>query len=201
MVGAGKQAITNGISLSLEAAKSPSNSVYIDNLVLSILYQLNSDESKLNLYFLNDDDEITYLDFYEYFTAAFDQKVAIQENTPAQKNSVSNGKLSELAKEIKLLARSKELRKFLLKVFNSKKIGFPARWTVARFAFLESKLRNTDGPIYRSEKDKSSIDVIEASTPARVEMTCFKKNFPNFEPIERRVALELTKKWLQFSKL
>lgn len=198
MIGAGKQAIENGICLSKIAAASPSNSVYIDNLILCILARLNSASKALSCYFINDDDGFTYKDFYSYFTNAFDTQYFEVDSVAGVNAQAKKGVLSELLSETKGVIKSKELRKLALKVFNAKKLGFPARWVVEKFPGIESKLRDESGTIFVKRSEVEQLMPLDASTSATVQMTKFEQEHPELKKLDRRSALANTESWLKF---
>ncbi|MBO1255745.1 NAD-dependent epimerase/dehydratase family protein [Alteromonas sp. 5E99-2] len=198
-VGAGKQAVTNGVALPASSANSPSNSVYVDNVVVAILTCLSKPADVTGkAYFVNDDDGFTYTDFFTAFTSAFDKPIEL--NAPQPIHSGEEQKLiGALVKETKNLATSKEMRKLALKLFNSPKLGFPFRWTVEKLPGVENKLRNNDGPVYKDSKaKKTSLPVIEASTKARVSNAVLETLTGTQAITSRDEAIANTVAWIKF---
>jgi nucleoside-diphosphate-sugar epimerase len=211
-IGAGKQSVTNGIQLSASHARSPSNSIYIDNVVLAVMHILNAlpKEAPLHkspsvaVYFLNDDDGFNYQDFYAYFTKSFNCPLKITQNPTLQK-SISNKEKSHISaifSETKSIIASKEMRKLLLKTYNSKTIGLPARWLLNKFPKLEDKFRDSRGPVFlQKSKPKQTPTQIESSTEASVSINKFKNDFPTYSALSRNESLDLTEKWIRFSQI
>ncbi|WP_158971670.1 NAD-dependent epimerase/dehydratase family protein [Paraglaciecola sp. L3A3] len=200
-VGAGKQAINNGVVLTNSSAKSPSNSVYIDNVISAILQVLaNNSTIDDSVFFVNDDDSMTYEHFYGYFTEQFNQKLALTNNHPGNNHSTEVGTFKLLLSELKGILTSKELRKLALKLYNTEKIGFPLRWTVSKFPAFEDKLRDSNGLVFKQKSKINASQVqIDASTDSLVSMRLFKNSYPLYTYIDRDKALSLTADWVKFS--
>ncbi|MFC4701147.1 NAD-dependent epimerase/dehydratase family protein [Glaciecola siphonariae] len=197
-IGAGRQAVEQGMAFTQSTAQCPSNTVYVDNVVMAILHCLSSEKLARQVYFINDDDKNTYQDFYAYFTHAFETKLEIGKLKVHQETASSENTLQLIFKDAKDLVKSKELRKLFIKVFKSPLIGKPFRWLVAKLPSVENKLRDNSGVVYKSKNKSDAVSPISASTSALVSCEQFKEDVKAYKPVSRDDALARTSKWLAF---
>jgi predicted dehydrogenase/nucleoside-diphosphate-sugar epimerase len=201
-VGAGKQAINSGVLLQEASANSPSNSVYIDNVISAILHVLSSKpEQENNVFFINDDDPTSYKDFYGYFASSFSRPLKIDTQIRFNVAPVSTNSFKVIAGEMKRVFMSNEMRKLALKFYNSEKVGLPIRWLVVKLPKLEDKLRDSSGPVFiKTTVSSSQLPQVDASTSSLVSMSLFKDCYPAYSALQRAKTFELTADWLRFSE-
>lgn len=196
--GAGFQLIENGLSMSRASAKSPINAVYIDNLVAAILCAIgaNNSQAKGQHYFINDDDDTSYQDFYQDFAAVSKHSLIIKENNEDKSHSDSSSKPTS---EFKQLLKSTQFKHFLKLVHDLPKIGYLPRKLLSFAPSIENAFRDTSPVIYQSASKCSDPVFIEATTRQRVSATKIKDEL-GFKPVfSSENARAMTKVWLEFA--
>ncbi len=197
-VGAGFQLMENGLSISEAAANSPINAVYIDNLVAAILCAIGVNKSLANgqHYFVNDDDETTYKDFYQDFASLSNHSLIIKEHNKDKLCSDSSPKPTS---EFKQLLKSSQFKQLLKLVHDLPKIGYLPRKLLSIAPSIENAFRDTSPVIYESDTGGSEPIYIEATTRQLVSATKI-KNELGFKPVlSSDKARAITKVWLKFT--
>ena len=197
-VGAGFQLMENGLSMSGASANSPINAVYIDNLIAAILCAIGINSSKANgqHYFINDDDNTTYQEFYQDFATISKHSLLVKEGNEDTSYSGSSPKPPS---EFKQLLKSSQFKQFLKLIHDLPKMGYLPRKLLSLVPSIENAFRDTSPVIYQSNTEGSEPIFIEASTKQLVSATKI-KNELGFKPVlPADKARAKTKVWLEFA--
>jgi dTDP-4-dehydrorhamnose reductase len=110
-------------------AESPSNMVFVDNVVEAIVEALNAPDSECGEAFLiNEPDQLSWRAFYEYFAAATGATVHVTARTD-QDTPASTGLVSRWMGGVREIAFSPEVRGLAKKVLWTDPVGtWPRRW-------------------------------------------------------------------------
>jgi len=199
-IGAGYQLLNNGVSMPEATAQAPINAVYIDNLIEVILKGLKCPEELADgrHFLVNDTDDTTYETFYRDFGEAFDKPVEIQKNTNLSGHQTQQAKAG-LIKEMKAIFGSKAFKGVLKEIYNSPKLGTPARYLVNKFPAIEDKFRDTTQFVYRRKSNAATPVEIEASTTALVSDQLVRQQLAYQPIVSSSQARKLTQQWLSFT--
>lgn len=195
-VGAGRQLLNGGLSMSNATANAPINAVYIDNLVEAALccLQVTSSQAQGQHYLVNDSDSGIYKDFYEAFADRFNNQVLI--TTPLKSAPEPS---DSIFAEFKDIFKSKELKKFLKKVYDAHKLGKLPRYIIKAFPSLENTFKNTKGEVYVGKNTDVNYPYIESSTLQTVSTTKINAELEFKQVVPTDKAIELTGDWVEFA--
>ena len=196
-IGAGRQLIVQGAQLSEVHANAPINAVYIDNLVNVILQLLVADNKLADgrTYMVNDEEPLTYKDFFSYFAKAFGKPLKVVSEVPTS----SVEKPLSLIGEIKKIIKSKETKKLLKLVYDAKMLGSPARYLLGLFPSLQDKFRDTTKPVYKRKNLTSDLPIVEAATLNNVSIKKLSEELGYKQVVSANQALAMTEAWVRFA--
>lgn len=195
-VGAGKQLLNGGLSMSNETANAPINAVYIDNLVEAVLccLKVKGNQAQGQHYLVNDSDSGIYKSFYQAFADRFNNQVLV--TTPPKSMQETS---DSIFLEFKGVFKSKELKKLLKKVYDAQKLGKLPRYIIKSFPSLENIFKNTKGEVYTGKNNGASFPYIESSTLQTVNAAKINTELEFKQIVPTDKAIELTGDWVQFA--
>lgn len=186
------------------AAETPSNTVYVDNLVEAIIRSLEvGDEAVGRIFSLADDDGMTWGDFYDYFAQRAGATVRRTAGPSADgRKAAKAGWFGAFG----TLASSDEVKALARKALWTDPIGSTPRWLLSRSPVLKKTvkrmLRMQSAAVYVRPERGGASDVLEI-TPRFAEVKSdLARKILGWQPLlDRMTCLGRTYQWLQASQI
>jgi predicted dehydrogenase/nucleoside-diphosphate-sugar epimerase len=184
-------------------ADSPSNMVFVDNVVEAILRALSASESERGEAFLiNDPEQLSWRAFYEFF--ADGQPVRVVERVPAS-DVVSPGLASRWIAGARAIALSPELRGLAKRVMWTDPVGTWPRRLWDRSPGLQRRVQKAlriDAAVTYRESPPTRPDVVEFTIdPTLVVSDKAMARLGYRGVVSRDEAMTLTKAWARAARL
>jgi predicted dehydrogenase/nucleoside-diphosphate-sugar epimerase len=192
------------------SAGTPSNTVYVDNLVHAIVRGLEcSDEvAKGQAFAISDGDEMTWGDFYGHFARAMGVEVRVEPAAPPTPVHTGGGMLGwgrsfwECGVTI---VKSQEFRSFGRRILETDPIGYLPRNLLGRSPGLERRLLRllgTDAAVIYRPPAVAAEDLLRFRPhPGALRVDQVRRALGYEPPVTRERAMALTLEWLRAARL
>jgi len=194
----------------VDCEKTPSNTIYVDNLCDGIRLALDAPATvNGEIFVLSDDDGFTWGDYFGYFADQLGARVQLlARNQPG--NSTQALAPPSFSKRwyagTRSVITSSEAKQLARRIYTSDPWGTPARWFVDRFpeavAALAARIRPPEAFVYRPNPSPAApppftVDPITA----RVRTGKAEKLLGFHSAVPRRRAMELTLAWARYARI
>jgi nucleoside-diphosphate-sugar epimerase len=210
------EALPQGGFYLLGEADGPSNMVYVDNLIESIVRSLEAPEEqcKGELFTISEPDQLSWREFYDYFAKALSYEIPTADASVERKKPPKGRALCLLTwplswfRGFKTIFTCAEFRGFGKRVLQTDPLGTFPRWVLQRYPGLKERilrLLNSGGmPIYRRPTPPVVEDKIQVAMGLSRFFVSSEKahRVLGYTPIvSRQRAMELTLDWIRYAKL
>ena len=199
------QALREGRLVLSGDADSPSNMVFVDNVVEAILKALNAPDTECGEAFLiNDPDQLSWLAFYQYFAIGRNAGVRVTSRT-SQDAPAAAGLVSRWMGGVREIAFSPEVRSLAKKILWTDPVGtLPRRWW-ERSPALQQRVQRTlriDAAVTYREPSPPAPEVVEFQIDPTL-VVCDKAvaRLGYTGVVSRDEALRLTRDWATAARL
>jgi predicted dehydrogenase/nucleoside-diphosphate-sugar epimerase len=198
------RALATGRLVLAEAADSPSNTVFVDNLVEAIACALAAPDDRVfgRSFAIGDGDGCTWGEYYGWFAdrlgVSFGECDQRCEANPPKRNGFLAG--------IGATVASPEAKAFAKRILHSDPLGTAPRWLLARFPGIEPRLRALLGmnepAIYRRPIPTApDSPIVIRPRAGRISIAEAKRDLGFSPPVDRARALELTWEWVRYARI
>jgi nucleoside-diphosphate-sugar epimerase len=204
------QYLKKGNLLLVGSADTPSNTVYVDNLVHAIVRGLDAPAEQAcgQVFTISDGDEMTWGEFYGYFANSLGatlRTAPLDVEASKPRGSGPFGWVGSWWRSSVDVLRSPEFRSFGKRILNGHPIGKLPRWMLERFPSLDSRVRRMVGTeavmIYRRSAG-AGPDVMKVRPRKGLIRSKSARQGLGYEPpVSRKEALELTLGWIREARL
>jgi predicted dehydrogenase/nucleoside-diphosphate-sugar epimerase len=199
------QALREGRLVLSGDAESPSNMVFVDNVVEAILRALNAPDTECGEAFLiNDPDQLSWRAFYEYF--AIGRNAGVRVTAPSSQNAAETaGLASRWMGGLREIAFSPEVRSLAKKILWTDPVGsLPRRWW-ERSPGLQQRVQRTlgiDAAVTYREPPTPEPEIVEFQIdPTLVVFDKAAARLGYVGLVSREEALRLTRDWATAARL
>jgi nucleoside-diphosphate-sugar epimerase len=210
------EALPDGRFHLLGAADGASNTVYIDNLIESLVRCLDAPAEKVKgeVFTISEPDQPSWREFYEYFASELGYRIPTVPLTEKCTRRPAGIGLRTLLWPVKLLRAcgsvltSAEFRALGQRMLQTDPLGTCPRWMLQRFPRLRQWVRRLvkadDLTIYRrpTAAGEQSGDTVELGA-SKYFVSCEKATrvLDYKPPISRQRGMELTLAWVRYARL
>jgi nucleoside-diphosphate-sugar epimerase len=182
----------------------PSNMVYIDNVVGAIALALEAPDERVgSSYLINDPDQLTLQEFFDFFGRAEDLKVRL---VPAPAEAApARGLAARWLEGSRAIVLSSELRALVHRILDTDPVGAVPRWLWNASPDAQAKLlklfRVDPVMIYRPSDTQGEGDLVYNGDNSLVSSAKAEREL-GFRPIvSREDAMDLTLTWSRYARL
>jgi hypothetical protein len=186
-------------------AETPSNMVYVDNVVEAILRALGAPDSALGeAYLISEPDQLSWRAFYEFFAEGTRSHVRVT-GRPESGAGVQPGLVGRWTAGMREIAFSPEVRGLAKRVLWTDPIGtWPRRWW-ERSPALQKRVQRAlhiDAAVTYREQPAPAPDVVEFQIdPTLVVFEKAAAGFGYAGVVPRDEAMRLTREWARAARL
>jgi len=193
----------------VSSADSPSNTVYVDNLVEAVLRALRAPEDQVRgqAFTISDGDALTWREFLRYFADALDLEVPPGDGsapTPLLRHRPL-GWLTAWYTKTKGLLTSREFRALGRKFLHEHPLGQPPLWLLRTFPRLERGMRRllkADlAPTYHRSAPAAIAEAELGSGDFLLRIDKARRVLGYTAAVPRQRALELTLAWVRHARI
>jgi predicted dehydrogenase/nucleoside-diphosphate-sugar epimerase len=211
------QLMAAGVPVLLGEGDTPSNTVYVDNVVAAIDRALTAPAEAVRgeTFAITDGDSLSWADFHRYYSDGLElplRAVPVEEFERRRAGQSGWGPGRWFLGWFRALAEvctSQELVGLGKKVLRTDPLGAGPRWVLGRFPGLRGRLRrilHLDRPaVYRPEAARPGsppVDLLEmfaCRAPVRIDKA--RRQLGYEPPVSRDLAMALTLEWVRYARL
>lgn len=197
------RALAEGRLVLANAAESPANTVFVDNLVESVVCALLADDDAVRgrAFAIGDGDDCTWGTFYRWFAERMGCQVIETEGIAAPQPHRAG-----VWAGIKMAFTSPEAMALAKYVLQSDPLGTAPRWVLERFPGVETWLREMMGKneplIYRRpQHDAVAGPVVFTPRAGHVSIAEARQHLGFTPPVSREEAQQLTWEWVRYARI
>jgi predicted dehydrogenase/nucleoside-diphosphate-sugar epimerase len=199
------QALSEGRLAIRGRADIPGNMVYVDNVVTAIQQALNApDSAKGSAYLITDLEQLTLLDFYDYFARPHGLKLVLVPEPLDEAAAVSKGFVSRLAGGVLGIAKSSEFRGIVRRVLDTDPIGTLPRRLWDRSPRMQEKMLRAFGSdpavVYRRAA-AGGADLLEYYGESALVLSAKAQTELGYVPLAQSEAMARTLVWARYARL
>jgi nucleoside-diphosphate-sugar epimerase len=212
------QQLVQGVPVVVGRGDTPSNTVYVDNVVEAIIRSLVAPGEVVNgqTFTISDGDDVTWADFYRYYAQALGlelRALPVEEFERLRAQRPGRGLVRWFGSWFRAAATvmtSAEFQALGVKALQTDPIGNLPRRTLERFPGLRRRIRRLlkmdRPPVYRKpEADPAPpppLELLEMyACPARVRIEKARRILGYTPAVTRGRAMELTLAWVKHARL
>jgi predicted dehydrogenase/nucleoside-diphosphate-sugar epimerase len=190
--------------------ETPSNTVYVDNLVHAIVRGLEAPADQVcgQVFTISDGDELTWGEFYGYFAreiGATLRTCPLEEDVGRHHGAGPLGWVGSWWRASADMLRSPEFRALGKRVLNGHPLGKLPRWMLERFPWLDRRVRRlvgTEGVLVYRRPAASEADVMKVRPrTGLIRIDKARQGLGYRPPVSRSEALSLTLGWIREARL
>jgi predicted dehydrogenase/nucleoside-diphosphate-sugar epimerase len=204
------QYLRRGALVLAGSAETPSNTVYVDNLVQAIVRGLEApaEAARGEVFTISEGDEWTWGEFYGYFARALGATVRTAPAEPPPRRAFWSRPLRWLGSwwgGARTILTSAELRALGKRVLRTRPWGTLPRWFLERFPGVDRRVRRLVGTeavtVYR-RPEAATADVMKVRPRGGLVRVDKARRVLGYQPVvPRERAMELTLEWLREARL
>jgi predicted dehydrogenase/nucleoside-diphosphate-sugar epimerase len=209
------EALAQGRLRWVRSAVSPSNTVYVDNLVEAIVRSLEAPEDKVRgeVFTIGDGDGLSWQDFFGYFARELGLELPAPDQLVEEESAPRRPALwkrivtwpAAWLRGWKTILKSGEFRALGKRYLRTDPMGRFPRWLLKRFPWLRRGVERMFGaggpPLYRRAPAASAAPVLMGSSNFLVSIAKAKRVL-GYEPVvSRERAMQMTLDWIRYARL